>query len=165
MKNKNIIKTKKAELIIFNDGYLCINSNYLIKADYVQLDDTLLQHKILNKEPFAYNSVTNRFYDNIAPLKQLIPIYSDDFTPLKYTNLDTTILKTKANVFYNDIKQYFTYFNADYISVFNNALEHYNFVQTESLGQGVAFSKDFECLGLIMPMQNRYSFLNRFKEI
>ena len=41
-----IIKTKKTDYIIYKDNYICVDGNYIIKADLVQLDDSLMQEKI-----------------------------------------------------------------------------------------------------------------------
>lgn len=50
------IKTKKANLVIFRDDYICINGIYLVHKDYCELDNDLMRFKIENNLPFIFQN-------------------------------------------------------------------------------------------------------------
>lgn len=161
---KATIKTKKLKQIIYNNGYICIGSNYIIKADLVQLDDTLLQDKVNKDEPFYFNKFSNSF-GTPPKLVDIIPTDLTTYNKLEPTGLYTDILKTKADIFYNKETKQFSYFNSDYLKVFKDTEEKLNLLQHDKLSSAIVIDANHICLFLIMPMNYRESYLNQFEYI
>lgn len=151
-----IIKVKKTSLVIYNEGYVCIDGNYLIKADLVLLDDTFLQHRIDEKKPFAYQ-VDARAFREPPQLLPLMPKASEgDY-------LDDTLLtrerkREKHRLFYNPAKRYITAFNNNYLSIMEN-VSTLKLKQTGKYTAAAMYDDNDECLFLIMPVQLRDEFI------
>ena len=157
---QSLIKVKKNSLVIYNEGYVCIDGNYLIKADLVLLDDTFLQHQIDEKKPFAYQ-VEGRAFREPPKLLPLIPKASEgDY-------LDDTLLmrecrREKQRLFYNPAKKYITAFNNKYLSIMENVLT-LRLKQTGKYNAAAMYNINDECLFLIMPIQIRDEFISKIE--
>lgn len=158
----SIIKTKKLSQIIYTQGYICINGNYIIRADIAQLDDTLLQDKINREESFNYNMETKSFSSSIP---DILSIFNKSDDCLRNTNLFTTEGKNKYEVFYSDIRKEFAYFNLDYLQVFYNTELPLELRQDSEFSAACVLDKDYSVLFYLMPVIKRDDFLARFKHI
>lgn len=157
---QSLIKVKKTSLVIYNEGYVCINGNYLVKADLVLLDDTFLQHQIDEKKPFAYQ-VDSRAFREPPQMLPLIPKASEgDY-------LDDTLLikecrRVKQRLFYNPAKKYITAFNNTYLSIMEN-VSTLKLKQTGKLNAAAMYDGNNECLFLVMPIQLRDEFISKIE--
>lgn len=157
---QSLIKVKKTSLVTYNEGYVCINGNYLIKADLVLLDDTFLQHQIDEKKPFAYQ-VDARAFREPPQLLPLMPKSSEgDY-------LDDTLLtrerkRGKLRLFYNPAKRYITAFNNNYLSVMEN-VSTLKLKQTGKYSAAAMYDTNGECLFLVMPVQLRDEFISKIE--
>lgn len=155
------IKTKKLSQIIYNQGYICINGNYVIKAIYVQLDDTLLQDKINKDEPFSYNMQTKTF----GSIPDILAILTKAETPLRDTKLFLSEGKNKYEVFYSDIRKEFTYIDSDYLQVLYNTGLTFQPRQDSKHNAVCMLDADNTILFYVMPIIKRDDFLARFEHI
>lgn len=157
---QSLIKVKKTSLVIYNEGYVCIDANYLIKADLVLLDDTFLQHQIDEKKPFAYQ-VKERVFREPPQLLPLMPKASEgDY-------LDDTLLtrerkREKQRLFYNPAKRYITAFNNAYLSIMEN-VSTLKLKQTGKYNAAAMYDTNDECLFLVMPIQIRDEFISKIE--
>lgn len=155
------LKTEKHSSIIYNQGYLAIDGNYIIAAYLVMLDNPELQKKVLLDEPFAY-SKTSGFLTDIPELKKLIPAHSTNQIQLIETDLTSEAIKgEKAKVFYNPADEYFTFFNQKYLEQFTKTGLQLKLYQTEKQSGAGHYNPELECLFYIMPMILRSSFLEK----
>ena len=164
MKNV-ILKTKKLEQIIYNQGYICINSHYLIKADLIQLDDTLLQDKINKNEPFYFNKFNNNF-GTPPDVLAIIPKDFSEFIELENTGLKTDIHKTTADVFYNPETKLFVYFNSEYLKLFTDTGATLKLIQSKNrYNPAIVLDDNYECKFFIMSMANKNAYLEKFENV
>ena len=161
---KATINTKKLEQIMYNNGYICIDSKYIIKSELVQLDDTLLQDKVNKDEAFYFNTF-NKSFETPPNLLDIIPTDLTTYNKLESTELYTDIFKTKADIFYNKETKRFVYFNADYLKIFKDTGEKLNLLQHNKLSPALVIDANLTCLFLVMPMEHRESYLNQFEYI
>lgn len=161
---KTEIKTKKLSIVVYNNGYICIDGNYIVKADLVTLDNDLLQNKINKDEPFYYYVPSKNFGDSIPKLIDVIPAYNFNDDILQKTHLTTDFNRNKLKVFYNVDKRYFTYLNNDYLSIYEKIKPNYQLMQ-RSKNSGVA-GYDGDILEFyIMPVIYKNCFLNIFEGV
>lgn len=166
MKTKEpTIKTKKTGLIIYKDGYLCVNGNYIIKADLVQVDDTLMQDKINNNIPFYYQTYIKNYSEQIPDLLSIIPKYSASSYYLKETNLLQKSFNTNETfeAFYNDDLGKFIFFDADYIKIFRDTNLSLLLRQAEPTAAATIYNDNLECLFVVMPCLMKSSFLHQIE--
>ena len=156
---QSLIKVKKTSLVIYNEGYVCIDANYLIKADLVLLDDTFLQHRIDEKKPFAYY-VDSREFREPPQLLPLIP-KANKCDYLEDTLLTRECRREKQRLFYNPAKRYITAFNNNYLSIMEN-ISTLKLKQTGKYTSAAMFDND-ECLFLVMPIQIRDKFISKIE--
>lgn len=158
---QSLIKVKKTSSVIYNEGYVCIDANYLIKADLVLLDDTYLQHQIDDKKPFAYQ-VAGRTFREPPKLLPLIPKASEgDY--LDDTLLTRECRRQKQRLFYNPAKKYITAFDNAYLSIMEN-VSTLNLKQTGKLNAATMYDDNGECLFLIMPIRLRDDFISKIEK-
>lgn len=157
---QSLIKVKKTSLVIYNEGYVCIDGNYLIKADLVLLDDTFLQHQIDEKKPFAYQ-VKERVFREPPQLLPLMPKASEgDY--LDDTLLTRECRREKLRLFYNPAKRYITAFNNAYLSIMEN-VSTLVLKQTGKYNAAAMYDTNDECLFLVMPIQIRDEFISKIE--
>lgn len=157
---QSLIKVKKTSLVIYNEGYVCIDGNYLIKADLVLLDDIYLQHQIDEKKPFAYQ-VEERVFREPPQLLPLMPKASEgDY--LDDTLLTREYRREKQRLFYNPAKRYITAFDNAYLSIMEN-VSTLKLKQTGKYSAAAMYDDNGECLFLIMPIQLRDDFISKIE--
>lgn len=156
--NATKIKTKKHETIMYSEGYIIIDSSYMIRADLVELDDTLLQSKIEKNEEFNYNTgkllkKSKGFYEGVPRAKQLIDPFSEEWQKLENTNLKLMQIKTLSDLFYNQNVGYVA-INSDYVKELEGAYDiFYNHWYARTPNSMVAcFDTNHEFLMGVMPI-------------
>lgn len=125
MTTKTKIKTKKHDSIMHSEGYLIIDTSYMIRADMVELDDTLLQSKIENGIEFNYNTgkllkSSKGFLEGVPRVNQLIPPFSGEWRIIEDTTLKLMQQKVLSDLFYNRSVGYVA-LNSDYVKELEGA--------------------------------------------
>lgn len=156
------IKTKKLSQIIYNQGYICIDGNYIISANIAKLDDTLLQDKINRDEPFYFSMQTHSFSDSIP---DILSILKKSENHLRNTELYFNIGKNKYDVFYDDIRKEFAYFKSEYLQAYYNTELPVDLRQDTKFSAACILDSDNSVLFYVMPLIKKDSFLARFEHI
>lgn len=154
--NKIILQKKDYEIIIYKNDYICINGNYIIKADLIEFDDLFITDKIHKGENFGYNFRFNNYLDiddktiNIspyltAPPQKPVRLY-DLYYKTKY--LDHRILTNVAN---NQLVTIQTDFGKIIETLQGNLTQS----TTNSYQPVLIHDKNNQLLGLFMPIINR----------
>ena len=158
MINQTKIKTKEHETIIYSEGYVVIDSAYMIRADLVELDDSVLQSKIEADEEFNYNTgkllkKSKGFYEGAPRVKQLIPSFSEEWHSLVDTYLKVMRREIISDLFYNQNVGYVA-INSDYVKELEGAYEVYynNWYARTSNSMVACFDTNHEFLMGVMPV-------------
>ena len=162
---KPIIKTKKTELIIYRDGYICLDGHCIIKADLVQLDDSLMQDKVNNDIPFLFNSYNKTFGQTVPDLLAVIPKSQANSYLLIDTNLQQQSFNSKKLVeaFYNEDLNTFIFFDVEYLKIFRDTKLLLSLRQSTPTSAATIYNDDLECLFVLMPCMIRDSFLHQIE--
>lgn len=164
MSKNNVLKTKKLSDIMYNQGYVCINSSCLISANLIKLDDSLLQDKLNKDESFNFNVKTKSFNDKIPKLLEIIPKDITNYTELENTGLKTCKGKTYIDIFYNPIIKRFVYFTSEYLKIFTDSGLDLRLSQSDNkLSVAIVLDNNNKCQFLIMPYLINDCYLDKFE--
>ena len=160
IKQTTIKVNKKLDQIIFNEEYICINGAYIIASHLVKIDNEEMQNKVNKGESFAY--AAGRYLADVPPLKQFINALHTNMDLLEDTQLISDTYVGKHRVFYNPVKDYFSYFNIDYLKQFTKTGLTLRLHQAEKLAGAGHYDNDLKCLFYIMPVTLKSCFIERF---
>lgn len=164
MDKKVQIKTKKANLIIFNQDYICIDGNYMIHKDYCELDNPVFQQYINENKPFKFHNKEVCFNGDIPKLAQLLPTkkgYELADTHMLELQYDCNILAYEGG----DNAPYYTFIYKDFYNMINKQnVFDVNWWQIVKLGLVVGYDKEENVAFGIMPQNIRSDYYLRMFE-
>ena len=160
IKQTTIKVNKKLDQIIFNEDYICINGAYIIASYLVKIDNEEMQNKVNKGESFAYGA--GRYLADVPSLKQFINALHTDMDLLEDTELISDTWAGKHKVFYNPVKNYFSYFDIDYLKQFTKTRLTLRLHQAKKLEGAGHYDNDLKCLFYIMPVNLKSCFVERF---
>lgn len=167
------IKSKQLGTFISNQGYFC-DGNFIIKKDYIEFDDALLNSALMMGVTFSINDPKTAVdlndlkenYNSPPDLKIFTEGHSlDSSNEMTMTGLSHSLLPEKATastvkrelaqVFYNESRNDMSYIAHKYLDTFLKLGITLKFYQNHALSQLNIYNSDFELIGLIMPRQLR----------
>lgn len=160
-KKSKKIKLGKILAVVYNDNYICIDGVLMIKKEYIEFEDTTLQSRVNNNEPFFYRKYKKTFSKFAPNLKQFM---NRDWKDLEISEDTELILngKVKLNVFYNSCNNTFTYINRIYYDIIKQCIPEFNLLKSEDeYAPLVITNKDLEPIGIVMPVINVNCFLHK----
>lgn len=161
MNKKVKIKLGKILEVIYNDNYVCIDGVLMIKKDYIEFDDAMLQYMINDNKPFFYKKASKTFNENVPNLKPLINRDWQDLVTLEDTELILN-RKVKLNIFYNGCNNTFTYISSIYYDIIKQCIPEFNLLKSEGeYDPLVITNEDLEPIGIVMPVITANCFLHK----
>lgn len=153
--NKIILQKKDYEAqIIFLDGYIAINGNYIVKADLIELESDLIQDRINKNDYFSMLNGHETNFPTESTWKAILRI--PEGAPVRVTNLfyKDEIKKAEYNLFTNLGNNQTIVMNADFAKIIKSL--NGNVTQQSNRDfQPITVYKNNTLIGLFMPMGHR----------
>lgn len=160
-KQSKKIKLGKMRELIFNDDCICIDSILMIKKEYIEFEDIILQSMIDNNKPFFYKIAKKTLNKNVPNLASLINRDWQDLELLEDTEL---ILdrKVKHKIFHSISNNDFTYINNFYYDIIKQCIPEFNILKSKGeYDPLVIANKNLEPIGVVMPIIALDCFLHK----
>lgn len=154
------IKTKKVNLVIFNQDYVCIDGYYIIHKYYCELDNPVFQQYINENKPFKFLNKEVCFNGDIPKLKELLPTGKSN----KLTDTHMLELQYDCNILAGE--GYFTFIDKDFYNMINKQnVFDVNWWRYSKLSIVVGYDKEENIAFAIMPKNIRCDYyLEKFEE-